>query len=275
MISKLLGKFVSRFSVGDTWELDFGEYQLLAQDVVVVDADLLGQFLASTTSWYVCLYADGTAVVKVAAHEMGKGTATVQIQHAADRLGLPIEKVSFQYGDTNLPKAAFAGGSMQTVSVAAAIAAAADKLRDQLFDLAKRGDLFPLRTFATGEVELKAGGLYHQRDASQGRSYADILHAAGRGFLEVEADAALPIEVMKYSMHSYGARFAEVRVNEITGEVRVSRWVGSFDVGRVLNPKTTASQLRGGIIMSIGAALTEETMFDERTGRTVNATLAE
>lgn len=124
-------------------------------------------------------------------------------------------------------------------------------------------------------MELKTGGLYHQRDAAQGRSYADILKAAGRGFLEVEAAATMPTETMKYSMHSYGAQFAEVRVNEITGEVRVARWVGAFDVGRVLNPKTAASQLRGGIIMGIGLALTEETLFDERSGRIVNPSLAE
>ena len=72
---------------------------------------------------------------------------------------------------------------------------------------------------------------------------------------------------MKYSMHSYCALFCEVRVNEVTGETRISRWLGSFDTERILNPKTAASQFRGGIIMGIGLALTEETLFDERTGR--------
>ncbi len=76
-------------------------------------------------------------------------------------------------------------------------------------------------------------------------------------------------------MGSYGAQFCEVRVNEITGEVRVSRWVGSFDSGTVFNPKTATSQFRGGIIMGIGMALTEETFFDERNGRIMNPSLAE
>jgi xanthine dehydrogenase YagR molybdenum-binding subunit len=80
--------------------------------------------------------------------------------------------------------------------------------------------------------------------------------------------------MMKYSMHFYAAQFCELRVHEQTGEVRISRWVGAFDVGRILNPKTAVSQLRGGIIMGIGMALTEETMFDDRTGRITNATLA-
>jgi xanthine dehydrogenase YagR molybdenum-binding subunit len=76
-------------------------------------------------------------------------------------------------------------------------------------------------------------------------------------------------------MHSYGAQFCEVRVNEETGEVRVSRWLGSFDCGKILNPKTATSQFRGGIIMGIGAALMEETLFDDRTGRIINPSLAE
>src|SRR5438067_732298 len=79
-----------------------------------------------------------------------------------------------------------------------------------------------------------------------------------------------PMETMKYSMHSYGAQFAEVAVNAVTGEVRVRRLLGSFDCGRILNPKTGASQFRGGIIMGLGLALTEETLFDERTGRVMN-----
>jgi xanthine dehydrogenase YagR molybdenum-binding subunit len=76
-------------------------------------------------------------------------------------------------------------------------------------------------------------------------------------------------------MHSYGAQFCEVRVHAVTGEVRVSRFLGSFDCGRILNPRTAASQFRGGIIMGLGLALTEETLFDERTGRIMNPSLAE
>jgi xanthine dehydrogenase YagR molybdenum-binding subunit len=83
------------------------------------------------------------------------------------------------------------------------------------------------------------------------------------------------MEMMKYSMASYGAQFGEVRVHEETGEVRVSRWLGSFDCGTVVNPKTATSQLRGGIIMGIGMALTEEALFDERRGRIMNPSLAE
>ncbi len=221
------------------------------------------------------LYADGTAIVKAAAHEMGMGTATVQLQHAADRLGLSIEKVSFQYGDSDLPQSAQAGGSNQTISISAAIAATADKLLKELFALVKEDKNSPLYKLKAEEVELKNGGLTSKKDSSKKQSYGDILKAAEKSFIEVEAAAAMPTEIMKYSMQSYGAQFCEVRVNDITGEIRISRWVGSFDTGRILNPKTASSQFRGGIIMGIGMALMEETFFDERNGRIINASLTE
>ena len=93
--------------------------------------------------------------------------------------------------------------------------------------------------------------------------------------MQAEKKTGPPREPLKYSMHSYAAQVCEVRVNEQSGEVRISRWLGSFDTGRILNPKMALSQFRGGIIMGIGMGLTEETMFDDRTGRIMNATLAE
>jgi len=102
-----------------------------------------------------------------------------------------------------------------------------------------------------------------------------MLTRLGRDSIEAEVTSGLPYETMKYSMHSYGMQFCEVRVYEESGEVRVARWLGSFDCGRIMNAKTAASQFRGGIIMGIGAALTEETLFDERTGRIMNPSLPE
>jgi len=97
----------------------------------------------------------------------------------------------------------------------------------------------------------------------------------GRDEITAEAIAPPPLEFTHWSMHSHGAMFCEVRVNTVTGETRVSRFLGSFDCGRILNPKTAASQFRGGIIMGLGLALMEETQFDERKGRVMNPSLAE
>ncbi len=218
------------------------------------------------------LTAEG-AVVQMGSHEMGMGTATAQAQHAADRLGLPLERVRFEYGDTDLPPGTIAGGSSQTVSIAAAILAAHEVLVVQLLKLA--GNDSALGGLKAAEVEARDGGLHHKEDASRGESYSSILARAGREEVVAEAEAPRPMEVRKHSMHSYGAQFCEVRVSAVTGEVRVTRFLGSFDCGRILNPQTARSQFRGGIIMGLGLALMEETEFDERTGRIMNPSLAE
>ncbi|MGI4850309.1 MAG: xanthine dehydrogenase family protein molybdopterin-binding subunit, partial [Janthinobacterium lividum] len=213
------------------------------------------------------------AVAQMASHEMGMGTATVQAQHIAARLGLPFERVAFEYGDTTLPAGTLAGGSSQTASISAAIMAANDALIEKLLDMV--GKESPLKGLKREVVEGREGGLGKHGDAGVWQSYADILkHAEGQSIV-VEAEAPLPLEAQKYSMHSYGAQFCEVRVNEVTGETRVSRFLGSYDCGRILNAKTASSQFRGGIIMGLGLALTEETLFDERNGRIMNPTLAE
>ena len=221
------------------------------------------------------LSADGTAVVQAAANEMGMGTATAQLQHAADRLGLPIDQVSFRYGDSALPDSPIAGGSCQTISIAAAVGQAVDRLRRELLALARRDAGSPLAGATHERTELRDGGLFRTDNPAVGDAYASILQRAGKDHLDAEAAAPSPLESMKYSMASYGAQFCEVRVNEESGEVRVSRWLGSFDCGRVVNSKLAASQLRGGIVMGIGMALTEETIVNEVRGRIVTRSLAD
>lgn len=221
----------------------------------------------------IVLSRDGHARVTVGAHEMGMGTATAQTQLCAVRLGLPMEKVSFGYGDSTLPGAVLAGGSQQTAVVAAAVTAAHAALCGELLKLAGRES--PLAGLKPEQVRSRDGGLCKVDDAGRWESYADILARAGRDDVDVSAKAPPSQESEHWSMHSYGAIFCEARVNVVTGEPRVTRLLGSFDVGRVLNAKTAASQLRGGMIMGLGAALMEETHFDERNGRIVNASLSE
>jgi xanthine dehydrogenase YagR molybdenum-binding subunit len=242
---------------------------------------LVGQGMATayfphfrwTAKVQVRLAADGTALVQAAASEMGMGTATAQIQQAADRLGLPIERVTFEYGDSALPDSPImAGGSSQTVTVAAAVQKAVENLHRDLLKLVPAGS--PLAGAKLQQVEARDSGLYCI-GTNLGESYAAILRRAGKAFIETEGKSSAPLEILKYSMASYGAQFCEVRVHEDTGETRVSRWAGAFDCGRIINPKTVTSQLRGGIIMGIGMVLQEETVLDERRGRIVTRSLAE
>src|SRR6202022_4043794 len=123
-------------------------------------------------------------------------------------------------------------------------------------------------------TQLRGGGLFRIDDASVGESLTSILQRAGKDQVQAEASSSMPFEMLKYSMASYGAQFCEVRVRKDSGEVRVSRWLGSFDCGRVINPKTAASQLRGGIIMGIGMALSEETPFEAAPGPIIHQSVA-
>lgn len=221
----------------------------------------------------ITLSKDGHATVAIAAHEMGMGTATAQTQVTAERLGLTMAQVSFVYGDSSLPGTVLAGGSQQTASIGASVIAAHRALVTELLKLAC--DDSPLCGLKPDEVGSRDGGLCKIDDPERYESYASLLARARRDEVTVEASASMPSELTHWSMHSYGALFCEVRVNAITGEPRINRFLGSFDCGRILNAKTAASQFRGGIIMGLGLALMEETQFDERNGRIMNPSLAE
>ncbi len=216
---------------------------------------------------------DGTASLACSGQEMGMGTATVLAQQVADRLGLPLAAVSIEIGDSALPAAPMAGGSGQTVSIAGALLAAAEKLPTELLRLA--GNDSPLAGLRAGETRLGQEGLASAAEPSRHETFASILSRANRNEVSVTASGTPPLEVLKFAMHSTAAIFCELRVSDVTGEVRVDRLFGSFDCGTILNPRTAASQFRGGMIMGLGLALTEETLFDERTGRIMNPTLAD
>ncbi|HEY4082504.1 MAG TPA: xanthine dehydrogenase family protein molybdopterin-binding subunit [Burkholderiaceae bacterium] len=216
---------------------------------------------------------DGHARVEIGGQEMGMGTATVHAQVVAARLGLPMSQVVVHYGDSSLPGTVMAVGSQQTAAFGAAIASAHSALVQKLLKLVKADS--PLHGLGVGEVEGLDEGLVAIGDRSRRETYRSILTQSERSEVTVEAAAPLPLEFLHWAMHSHAALFCEVKVSAVTGETRVTRFLGSFDCGRILNAKTAASQLRGGIIMGLGLALMEETQFDERTGRIVNASLSE
>jgi xanthine dehydrogenase YagR molybdenum-binding subunit len=221
----------------------------------------------------VTIDANGHATVASAAHEMGMGTVTVQRQHAADRLGLPLESVTVKIGDTSLPFGSFAGGSSQTASLGAAINGASAKLAGELLRLA--GNDTPLAGLRAGDVEFANHGLRKIGEPSRYESFTSILKRAARSEISVTGESPQPLEMLKFSMHSRSAIFCELRVSDVTGEVRINRLVGAFDCGRILNPKTAASQFKGGMIMGLGMALTEETLLDPRSGRIMSASMAD
>jgi xanthine dehydrogenase YagR molybdenum-binding subunit len=221
----------------------------------------------------ITLTRDGRATVDVAVHEMGMGTATVQTQICAERLGLPLEAVTFNYGDSRLPGFVIAGGSQQTAVIGASVIAAHRELARKLVNLAGKDS--PLAGLGPDEIGCRDGGLCRLDDPDRHETYALILARAKQDSVSAEAEAPPPLEGRHWSMRSYGAMFCEVQVNAITGEPRVRRFLACFDCGRILNPKTAGSQFRGGIIMGLGLALMEETQLDGRNGRIMNPSLTD
>ncbi|TPG38314.1 xanthine dehydrogenase family protein molybdopterin-binding subunit [Sphingomonas koreensis] len=221
----------------------------------------------------ITLTKEGKAIVEVAAHEMGMGTSTTTAMVAAERLGLPMDRVEVRYGDSIIPGAIMAGGSQQTAAIGGAVIAAHNALVADLLKLA--GNDSPLAGLSVDEVGSEDGALVKLDEPARRESYASILARAQQDSVTASEEASQPLELMHWSMHSHSAVFCEVRVNAVTGETRISRFLGSFDCGRILNPKTARSQFRGGIIMGLGMAMMEETQFDERNGRIMNPSLAE
>ncbi len=219
------------------------------------------------------IMADGTAVVRSGSQDIGTGTYTVMTQVAAEALGLPVEKVRFELGDTEMPETPVSGGSQTAASVGSAVHMAATQARSQMIQLAIADHSSPLYGADAQDISVQDGGLFLKGKSNE--TYADILSRHGLKLMEARADAKPGDERAKYSMHSFGAQFAEVRVEPDSGEVRVTRWVGTFGVGRLLNAKTARSQLIGGIVFGIGMALMEHTVMDPNRGRVVNADLAE
>ncbi|MBO9540579.1 xanthine dehydrogenase family protein molybdopterin-binding subunit [bacterium] len=217
---------------------------------------------------------DGRALVQSAAHDLGTGAYTVLTQVAADMLGLPPDRVRFELGDSDLPEAPVAGGSQTTASVSAAVAFASKAALDQLRDLARRDPASPLHEADPNKLVASAGHLVHTDSPERREAFGDLLRRNGLPAVVAERRSVPGDEENRWSSHAFGAQFAEVKVDPDLGTVRVTRFVGAFAAGRILNPKTARSQMLGGITMGIGLALMEEGVRDPRWGRVMNADLA-
>lgn len=218
---------------------------------------------------------DGRVELRAGSQEIGQGTYTVMTQIAAEVLGVAPSRIDFELGDTDFPQNGVSAGSMTAASAGSAVHAAASALRDKLATLAVADSRSPL--YGAAASELRAGGehLFVERDPSRSDSYTAIVARNGGAPVEATAESRPGEETKKWSTHAFGAVFAEVRVDRELGVIRVPRVVGAYAGGRVLNAKTARSQLVGGIIWGIGMALMEETLVDPRSGRYVNADLAE
>ena len=219
---------------------------------------------------------DGTGIVETGAHDMGQGAWTALAQIAADSVGLELNKVEFRAGTSDLPDAGIAGGSGHTATAGMAIHTAGAQAIARLADLATADERSLLFGAGNAGVDARAGRLFRRDDESRSESYVDILARAG--VTEVEgrgSGAADPVAQSTYAMYAHGAVFAEVKVDPALGQVRVTRLVGAFAAGRVINPRLVRSQYFGGMIWGLSFALHEHALIDKRSGRVINADLAE
>jgi xanthine dehydrogenase YagR molybdenum-binding subunit len=219
---------------------------------------------------------DGSGVMEIGAHDMGQGAWTALAQIAADSLGLDIDRVEFRSGTSDLPDAGIAGGSSHTATAGMAIHNAGADVVARLADLATNDDRSPLFGAGNAGVIARAGRLFRRDDESRSESYSDILGRAGLAEIEGHGTGAADQAAQSiYAMHAHGAVFAEVKVDPDLGQMRVTRVVGAFAAGRIINPRMVRSQLCGGMIWGVSFALHEHAVMDPRSGRPMNANLAE
>jgi len=221
------------------------------------------------------IFADGHALVRSATHELGNGAYTIFGQIAADGLALPVDRVRFDLGDTTFPTAPPTLGSLSTTTIGPAVLEAARGAIKALAQVAVRTPGSPLFGADPGAVEAREGHLYVRGQPSVGEDYGDILRRAGLTHVAAGADEKPSDEKKRFAFYSFGAVFAEVRVDEAMGSVRVARLCGVYDCGRLINPRTAHSQLMGGMIFGLGATLMEEGLFDPHSGLPVVRNLAD
>jgi xanthine dehydrogenase YagR molybdenum-binding subunit len=239
---------------------------------------LIGQGVAAAiyTHWRwpakarVTLNRDGTALVETGSHDLGTGTYTVMQQVAADALGLSPEKVTVRLGDTRLPASHASIGSATMANAGASVMLAAKAVRDRAVELALEGKDAPF-SGAEAEDVVVADGTLALAGKNLNITYAELLARNELSSLAGDGDYDPVEEAMgPKAIFSFGAVFAEVRVDPDFGTVRVNRVVGAYDAGRIINPKTARSQAIGGIIWGVGQALLEQSETDPTTGRFVN-----
>lgn len=245
--------------------------------------DLVGWGMSSAAYFGMKLFAsatatirqDGRAVVRLAAQDLGTGARTIFTQVAADAMGLDPSAVHVELGDSALPRAWIAGGSAGTATNSEVLLRVGTALRSRLAEIAVTSPGSSLYGLPPSEIQHVDGFLTAAGDPGRNESVAALLRLAGAEEVTVKADSEPRDGILSAAdPHSFGAHFLEVRIDPAVPRVRVTRVVSVMDIGRVVNPKTAASQISGGVVMGIGMALTEEGLRD-RDGRVLNDNLAD
>ncbi|MBB5316232.1 xanthine dehydrogenase family protein molybdopterin-binding subunit [Tunturibacter empetritectus] len=223
------------------------------------------------------LLQDGSARVACGTQDIGGGTYTVMAQVVSHETGIPVNRIDVVLGDSSLPPGPISGGSWVTASMTPAVLAASQNAGKALLLAAIKSDGSPFKGKKQEELELIDGTVRLKGQQQGAVPMAEILRIAkvnsvsGTGKSDSTFGAAKP----KVSFHSYGAQFAEVTWQPEIARLRVSRVVTVIDAGRILNPRPARNQIEGAVVMGVGMALFEETMYDARSGAPINNNLAD
>lgn len=225
------------------------------------------------------LTVEGELEVSCATADIGTGSYTVMAQVAGETLGIALDRIKVKLGDSDLPQAPVEGGSWGAASTGAAVQLACQTLAGELFDAAKKIEGGPLGDAKREDVVFSDGDLVLKSNPQQRLPLMAAMRATGKEHIEAEETAKPGIGAMlgmaKKARNTHSAIFAEVKVDEELGVVRVTRIVIAVAAGRIINPKTARSQILGGVVMGIGMALHEETFTDHQLGRFMNHSFAE
>lgn len=206
----------------------------------------------SATTVSIRLSADGTVGLRSATSDIGPGTGTAMVVIAANTLGLPADKVTFELGDSRFPAAPTQGGSQTVSSVGSAVHDVCMALKQKLYELSG------LAADSTTDID-----------------YAGVMKQHGLPELELTQESKPDADAHNYSSYSFSAHFAKVAVHPLTGQVKVNQVIAVVDAGKIVSRKTASSQMIGGAVGGIGMVLTEEAVIDDRYGRYINGNFAD
>ncbi|MEO7443923.1 MAG: xanthine dehydrogenase family protein molybdopterin-binding subunit [Ferruginibacter sp.] len=239
-----------------------------------------GLFNASrgTAKAIATLGANGNLVVQSAVSDSGPGTATAMVKVAANNMGMPQDKISFELGDSSLPPGPTQGGSTTTSTLGSAVHIVTSALKAKLIGLAKKSKTFS-STLANAhrpdDLVAEGGMVYLAENKSKSISFGELMKE--QGLTEISAmEESKPNEKMKgYAAFSYSVHFVKVLVHPLTGMIKIDKVVIAGDAGKIISPKTAESQMIGGAVGGIGMALMEEGVLDHRYGRWINNNFAD
>ena len=227
---------------------------------------------------YLQLRDDGSVRVACATQDIGTGTYTILAQLAAEKTGVPLDKIEVALGDTSLPDGPISGGSMVTPSLVPAVFAAADAAIAQLLSVATTAPGSPFKDRTPDELGFENGRVFMKSDGpTNGVPFAELLQRANLRLVtgNGQSDASFGNPEPKFSTHSWGCHFVEVTWQPEIARLRVSRVVTVIDAGRIMNPLAGRNQIEGGVVMGIGMALFEHTTYDPQNGAPINSSLAD